>query len=760
MPSSATLRRYAIAAATVVVATAARFTLVPVLGSHYPFLTFFAAVLFAAWQGGFGPSMVTLALSSLSAGYFFAAPGSLAVPGSETQIAFVVFVAVCLAIGLMGGAMRKAQWRAEVKAREGLVLLAAEHEMRERLDITLKSLSDAVLSTDWAGRVVSLNPTAEALTGWTTAEAAGQPLEEVFRAVAEATGEPVESPVARVLRTVEPATCAVPLALVCRDGVSRPIDLSAAPIRDAIGAIRGVVLVFRDVAEERAAQGLVRDSEERYRTILESVTDAFYALDRSWRFTYVNHQAEALLGRSRGDLLGKVFWDEFAPAVATDVHPNYHRAMSEGVTVSFETYYPPHDRWYEVHAYPSAAGLSVYFRNITERRGADAALRAAKDEAEQANRAKDQFLAVLSHELRTPLNPILLAASSMLERPSPPEEFRPTMEMIRHNVNLQAQLIDDLLDVMRIVQGKMPLHWGVADCHQVIGHAIRICQSEVFGRTIRLELDLAARDHHVNADSARLQQVFWNLIKNAVKFSPEGGVLTIRTRNEGGQDDGGRLVIEVQDTGIGIDAAVLPAIFDPFQQGETSITRRFGGLGLGLAICRGVVEAHGGTITADSPGKALGTTFRVVLEALASPAADRQAPAASVPARPPEAAVPWAKLKVLVVEDEESTRRLMARLLRAQGHEVATAGTIFDGIAAAEADAFDLIVSDIGLPDGSGLELMRRVVARRGRVPSIALTGYGMEEDIVRSREAGFTAHMTKPIDFAKLEALIRQIAC
>ena len=168
-----------------------------------------------------------------------------------------------------------------------------------------------------------------------------------------------------------------------------------------------------------------------------------------------------------------------------------------------------------------------------QRKRAEEALREAKREAEEANHAKTQFLAVLSHELRTPLNPILLAVTAMLERPEDPEQLRATLEMIRQNINLQARLIDDLLDVMRIVRGKMPLHWEVADGHRLIDQAIEVCRSEVLGKGLRIELDLAAGEHHVNADPARLQQVFWNLIKNAVKFTPAGGSIAIRTRNEG-----------------------------------------------------------------------------------------------------------------------------------------------------------------------------------------------------------------------------------
>ena len=390
-----------------------------------------------------------------------------------------------------------------------------------------------------------------------------------------------------------------------------------------------------------------------------------------------------------------------------------------------------------------------------ERRRAEAELQAAKEEAEAANRGKTQFLAVLSHELRTPLNPILLATSAMLERPGDPEELRPTLEMIRRNVHLQARLIDDLLDVMRIVQGKLPLHWEVVDAHRLLDRAIEICRAEVEGHALGLVVRADARLRHVNADPARLQQVFWNLIKNAVKFTPEGGSITIRTSNPA--DSGGTLVVEVVDTGIGMESEILPVVFDPFQQGESTITRQFGGLGLGLAICKGIVEAHGGAIAAESRGRGRGSTFRVTLGALPEPEA-RSAPA---PKAPPfgSAVHPSRPLRILAVEDEPTTLRLLARLLGELGHRVAAADTLASAIEAAEAEPFDLVISDLGLPDGSGLDLIRRVVALRGPVPAIALTGYGMDEDIRASLLAGFAAHLTKPIDFARLEAIIGDVA-
>ena len=527
--------------------------------------------------------------------------------------------------------------------------------------------------------------------------------------------------------------------------------------------------LYREVQEADRRKGelleSLRDSEERFRTMAESIPQLawmarpdghIYWYNRRWH-DYTGTTPEemegwgwqkvhdpdllpSVLGRWQGSIASGEPFDMVFPLRGAD--GNFRPFLTRVMPVRDEDGRVAH--WFGTNT------------DISDRLRIEEELRAAKEDAEAANRAKTQFLAVLSHELRTPLNPILLAASSMLDRPCDPEEIRPTLEMVRQNVNLQARLIDDLLDVMRIVKGKMPLHWGVSDCHALIRRAVEICQSEVQGRGHRLTLDLSAGEHCVNADSARLQQVLWNLVKNAVKFTPEGGTITVRTRNEGGPDE--RIVIEVGDTGIGIEPEVLPTIWDPFQQGETTITRKFGGLGLGLAICKGVVDAHGGTLEVESPGGGMGTTFRVALKTMpAAGGGDCDSEEDRDP--PPPPAPSLSRLRILLVEDEAATLRLMSRLLVGLGHRVTAAGTVADAWAEFQGGEFDLILSDIGLPDGTGLDLMRKVKSVRRVVPAIALTGYGMDEDIRRSREAGFTTHMTKPIDFTKLEAMIRQVA-
>ncbi len=560
------------------------------------------------------------------------------------------------------------------------------------------------------------------------------------------------------------------------DGVYRWMCARGVAIANLDGTVREWVGMNFDIHDRREAEEAARLSELQFRTLADSIPQLAWTARPDGHISWYNRRWFEYTGATPAEMEGWGWQSVHDPAELPRILQRFRASLDSGEP--WEDSFPlrGHDgemRWHLSRALPvrDDQGRIVCWcgtnTDISDQRRIEAELRAARDDAEQANEAKSRFLAVLSHELRTPLNPILLAASAMLERPPEPDELRATLAMIRQNVNLQSRLIDDLLDVMRIVRGKMPLHWEVADCHRLIEQAGQICRSELFGKSHRLVLDLAAPRHHLNADPARLQQVFWNLIKNAVKFTPEGGSITIRTANEPDEADTdpdgmtarhpGRIAIEVADTGIGIDPEVLPRIFDPFQQGESTITRRFGGLGLGLAICKGIVDAHGGELVATSPGPGLGTTFRFALKALPGPAVEPDGDSHQAP--PIQGREYPASLRILVVEDEPATLRLLARLLRKLGHEVTTADTIDAGSRAVDARPIDLIISDIGLPDGSGLELIRRAVRRLGGVPAIALTGYGMEEDVRRSREAGFTAHLTKPIDFTKLEAMIQQVA-
>lgn len=384
-------------------------------------------------------------------------------------------------------------------------------------------------------------------------------------------------------------------------------------------------------------------------------------------------------------------------------------------------------------------GVSI---DITDRKRAEEELKVARDAAEAANRAKDHFLAVLSHELRTPLSPIITTLHLMELEGELPPAMAEHVEVIRRNVELEARLIDDLLDLTRIARGKLQLHTQPVDVHATVRATLDICSSDVRGKRQELSLDLAARRSTVEGDSARLQQVLWNLIKNATKFTPIGGRIGVRTR-----DVGGSLAVEVSDTGIGVEESALCRIFNAFEQADGRVTRQYGGLGLGLAIAKAIVEMHGGTLTCRSGGAGRGATFTVTLPTVAYAAAPRRLAPVDGEARP---------LRILLVEDHADTARAMSSLLRLRGHEVRHAAGVSAAMGIARAEKFDLLISDIGLPDGSGIDVVRQT-AMRG-VPSIALTGYGSDEDVARCRAAGFDHHLTKPVNFEKLEAAIRHL--
>jgi signal transduction histidine kinase/ActR/RegA family two-component response regulator len=378
----------------------------------------------------------------------------------------------------------------------------------------------------------------------------------------------------------------------------------------------------------------------------------------------------------------------------------------------------------------------------------------AREAAEAASRAKDQFLATLSHELRTPLTPLLLTIQALQADGRLPAGLRPDLERMRRNVEREARLIDDLLDLTRIARGKVPLHCEVVDVHALLRQAVDTCAAELPGGQAAVVFQPLARRSSVWADAARLEQVFWNLLSNALKFTGPEGRITVRTSD----DPEGFVRVEVCDTGVGIEPSLLPHIFNAFEQGGGHVTRRFGGLGLGLAISKSLVDLHRGNLQAASEGKGRGAVFTVTLPPMEPPAAQ----AAAGPEPGQAAAEP--PLHLLLVEDHADTADALAALLRGRGHRVTLAGSLVAALERADAaqldgePAIDLVVSDLGLPDGSGFDLMRELVRRYG-LRGIALSGYGMEDDLQKSEEAGFDTHLTKPISMEALEQAIRQAA-
>ncbi len=997
------LIRYGLAPLTV--ALAVQVVYVPSVGIASASSLLYIAVLMSAWWGGVGPGLFATGLADVLAFYLTTRNGRP--PSQDVLNAVGLFtiggVLISLAVRSMDLARRRAEANAAETARQG-----------NRLRTTLRSIGDAVIVADESGRIVSLNPVAEALTGWDQGEAEGRPLVEVFRVEGDGTASPGGDSAERILRDWGVAGLSGRSILVARDGVRRPIDETAATIRGDDGRVRGAVLVFRDVTERRDAErrlaeaegrfrafmdhspvvayikdevgryvwgnaawgrlhagdigsalgktdtelwpeetadlfregdraaleaagttqvdepsvGLdgsahhwislkfrigddrrpllggisvdaterigheraLRDSEERYRNLFDANPLPMWVYDTgSLRFLAVNESAVRAYGYAREEFLamritdirppedvaalvarvavvrnighgGETAWrhrrkdgsildvevtshaltfegrparlvlahdvtarrraeealrvsrerldlaldaaelgiwygdtptDTFTlndrardhhgiaaeeattvEAMAARIHPDDREPVREAVERAIEagrdydaTYRVPlgdaPPRWVRAigRAFADASGRVARFDGITidvtRQKEAEARLREATEAAVEANLAKDRFLAVLGHELRTPLTPVLVAVSTLLDADDynvgpawDAGQLRETIAMIRRNVELETRLINDVLDVARVQRGQLRLQLETVDLHRALRESVDICRDEILVSGLDVRLALMATDHFIEADPARILQIAWNLIHNAAKFCPPGSRLTIRTSNpprtEG--DEAPTIVTEFEDAGEGMEPDVLARVFEPFEQGDTPARRRIGGLGLGLAIGRSLAEAHGGRLTATSPGPGCGSTFRLELRAVPRPEPD------APPSRPLDDRESRGR-KVLLVEDNRDTLRYLAALLGHRGYRVTTAAGVAEAEAAAAGAGFDVMVSDIELPDGSGLDLMRSL---RGKLVGVAVSGFGSDSDVQLSLDAGFSAHLTKPLDFARLEAAIR----
>ena len=523
-----------------------------------------------------------------------------------------------------------------------------------------------------------------------------------------------------------------------------------------------------ELRKSQAMASEARHEKERALAMLDGLLETaplgFASVDRQLRFVRVSQflartyriKPEKWIGREVDQVLPAALAHEVAGKLREVLRTGQAIPEAEVCIQDRKTL-----RHWRVNYFPISTpegelfGVGMLAIEITAQKHHEAILQEQKDVAERANAAKDHLLAMISHELRVPLAPVLSTVVAMEDDPhhTPAEKLQ--FQMMRRNVELEARLIDDLLDLTRIARGKLVLQPVPVDLHLIVRNAVEICLSDILGKKLELRLDLKAQQTHLRGDPARLQQVMWNLIRNAVKFTPEGGQVQIltRDRSDGAVRPGGSgIVIEVSDTGMGIEPEKLSRIFDAFEQGDVSVTKRFGGLGLGLTISKSLVEAHGGTLVAHSAGRDAGATFTVTLPGRRRP--HRK----STAGEPVEPAV-RRLAHILLVDDHADTLSAMRRLLERSGHAVQTATTLADARQVAQQQAIDLLISDIGLPDGSGLELVAELLsAAPGKLKAIALSGYGAEDDIRRSKEAGFHAHLTKPINLGALEAVIAQL--
>jgi PAS domain S-box-containing protein len=515
-------------------------------------------------------------------------------------------------------------------------------------------------------------------------------------------------------------------------------SVSPVPMADGVGTL----ITARDVTAE-VAEGEARAREERalqeanarHARVLESITEAFVAVDRQWRFTYVNRRAAELLGRPADTLVGGRVEELFPFALDGETYRQCQLAMAEQAPRHFDVFEPGLGRWFENHLFPSDEGLSIFWNDVTDRKRAELALR-------EADRRKDEFLAVLSHELRNPLAPVRNACS-VLERAAPGSEAAERARtVIARQVDHLARLVDDLLDVTRISRGKVRLHRTATDVAEVARRTAEDLRSLFAERSLDLEIATPS-PLWVDGDPVRLAQVVGNLLQNAAKFTGPGGHVRLSVERVGKE-----ILLRVVDDGAGISPDLLGALFHPFTQAERTLERSRGGLGLGLALVKGIVEMHGGTVVARSGGEGKGSEFVVALPEVAAPVRS-----GARPARAPTAA----RRRVLVIEDNVDAAASLRDVLELRGHEVHLAEDGPAGIEAARRVRPDLVLCDVGLPGMDGYEVARRLrgdPALSGAT-LVALTGYATAQDAARARQAGFHHHLQKPADLDAIAWLL-----
>jgi PAS domain S-box-containing protein len=531
------------------------------------------------------------------------------------------------------------------------------------------------------------------------------------------------------------------------------------------GMLRRMWGTQRDITERKQVENAILASESFNRSILESSHDCIKVLDRKARLLSMSRNGMQMLGITDiTPLLGKSWLDfwEGEDRHAAEAAVEAALAGKVGAFVGLVRFVKEEPKWFDVLLSPirnengDVERLLAVSRDVTDRKRAEERLREAKEQAESASRAKDNFLAQLSHELRTPLTPVLMTAGALCEDDSIPGPLRDQLAMIERNVALEARLIDDLLDLTRVTCGKLALRAEPCDLHSLIELAVEIVRDEAREKQIDLSLELKAERRHLIGDPARLQQVIWNLLRNAVKFTPRGGHVHISSSDalDISGADGGCSRIEISDDGIGFDMVNAEHLFEPFRQASEG---HGAGLGLGLAIARALVDLHRGHIRASSPGPGRGATFTVELPAAASQSTDAGILISGGNGAGAEDARHDEPMRLLVVEDHEPTLQVLTRLLTRAGHHVTTANSVACAREIAAANRFDLVVSDLGLPDGTGIDLMESLRAAYG-LRGIALSGYGMEEDLRRSEEAGFVAHLVKPVNINELRRVLRRM--
>jgi PAS domain S-box-containing protein len=532
------------------------------------------------------------------------------------------------------------------------------------------------------------------------------------------------------------------------------------------GHIGAAIADARAYEEGRRRAEALAELDRAKTNIWESINDGFIAFDRDWRCIYINAAAEGL-GLRRAELLGRTIWEALPEALGTKFEENFRRAAAERAPVEFEYYFAPWDRWLNNKVFPSVDGnLAVYLQDISDRKRAEEerarlleSEQEARRRAEDANLLKDEFLATISHELRTPLNSINGWAQLLRTGGLNGEEVARALETIERSARSLNQIINDLLDVSRIITGKMRLDVGPVLLGSIINAAVDTVRPAADTKEIRLSVLIDSSAEVVSGDAGRLRQVVWNLLSNAIKFAPLGGWVQVRLERLNSYVE-----ITVADNGQGIKPEFLPYVFDRFRQEEGGASRRQGGLGLGLAIVRHLVELHGGTVRAESAGTGQGASFTVALPVAPARAVSpkERSDTATRISLSLENLPSLAGVRVLLVDDDADGRELVTRMLALSGAEVCTAGSTAEALAALDEWRPDVLISDIGMPGEDGYVLIKKLRAlpaeRGGRIPALALTAYAGLQDRLRALSAGYQSHVPKPVEQAELVAVLASL--
>ena len=652
------------------------------------------------------------------------------------------------------------------RTRELTSAVAALEDERGLLHTTLASIGDGVIVTDGSGRVTFLNPVAEELTAWTTADARDEPLDEVFHIINEDSREPVENPASRALSEGTIVGLANHTVLIARDGRERLIDDSAAPIRYRDDMIVGCVLVFRDVTARRAAENRLVESEERLSFVMEAMPQKIFTAMPDGTLDFFNPHWGNISGMT-GESGNAREWSHF-------IHPDdlpatmriWHQSIATGEPFELEHRFRWADGTYRWHLTRAKAQKDNLGRvkmwvgsntDIHDQIETSNELREIAAKLSEADRRKDEFLATLAHELRNPLAPLRSGLHLMRQSGGEGKRAAEARDMMERQLGQLIRLVDDLMDVSRISRGRIELSRAPVPLDEVIRSAVETCCPEGDPCDNDITLRLPETPVLVDADLTRLAQVFTNLLNNAVKYSEPGRPIHVTATV-----DRDIVEVSVKDEGIGVAPDHLPGIFDLFTQLDRSIEKSRGGLGIGLSLVKRLVEMHDGSVRVVSKGAGQGAEFIVSLPVLRSGPAtstdattgtDTSIEAESVPD-------PRISLRILVVDDNHDSADCLAMLLDALGHETRTVYSGEDAITMTDSFAPEVVLLDIGLPGTSGYEICRQLRQRPdgADLVIIAQTGWGQEEDRRRTQEAGFDHHLVKPVDPADLLSRLLEV--